>query len=186
MAIDLPALPRGSTIAPRGLRFGGDLRSVLGGPTQRMTRLGSRFAVDVDMPKMAAPCAAGLIAARLRAETLGDTLRLPIPQNGNGSAAGAPTATGGAINSAVLTKAGGGAIAVGMFFSFVAGGRSYLHMVTSVAGATLGVAPLLRASPVGHVLNFAAPVIEGLVDETAWTLERLRVIGQRFTITEAR
>ncbi len=186
MALDLPQLPRATTVSPRLLRFGGVLRPVLGGPDQPLSRLGSRFAVDVEMPPMAAACAAALIATRLQADALGEPLRLIVPQNGNGAAAGAPVATAGAVNSASVTKAGGGAIARGMFFSFTVGGRTYLHMVTSVAGNVLGVAPLLRASPVGQALNFAAPSIEGFVDGVAWSMSRMRFIGQSFTVSEAR
>lgn len=186
MAIDLPALPRGTKFSPRILRFGGDLPGVLGGPTTRVTRLGSRFAFDVELPTLEAACASKLVAARLQADTLGQTLRMAVPQNGKGALAGAPVAASGAVNSASLTKTGGGAVAVGMFFSFAAGGRTYLHMVTSVAGNLLGVAPLLRASPVGQVLNFAAPVVEGFVDGASWSIERLRFVSQSFSLSEDR
>lgn len=187
MPVDLPTLPRGATVSPRLVSFGGPLTPVLGGPVQRIARLGDRFAVEVEMPPLHADCAARLIAARLRAKTLNDTLRMPVPQAGNGAAVGAPIASAGAVNSASLTLPGAaGVVTVGMFFSFSVGGRSYLHMVTSVAGSVVGVAPLLRASPAGQALNFAAPVIEGDADGAAWSVQLGRFTSQRFTITEAR
>lgn len=186
MPIDLPQLPRKATVDPKLRRFGGDLTPVLGGPVTRLTRLGARFAIEVGLPQMDKVCAAEWISARARAEAEGETLRLVLPQLGDGAAAGAPVVTSGAVNSATVTKAGGGLVTEGMLFSFAAGGRTYLHLVTSVLGGTLGVAPLLRASPVGQALNFASPTVEGLVDEVAWSMSGMRFVGQRFTIAEDR
>lgn len=184
MAIALPPLPRGTTLSPRLISFGGDLRPILGAPTLRLQRLGSRFAIDVEMPKMARACASRLIAARLASEARSETLRLSVTQNGDGAAVGPKFATAGAANSAVITTAGAAGIEPGMFFSFQVGGHSYLHMATSVAGAVVGVAPLLRVNASGVALEFANPVAEGFVDAPAWTLERLLHIAQRFTLTE--
>jgi len=186
MPVTFPTIPRGTTFTPRLVRVSGDLTSPLGGPTQRITRLGSRYAADVALPSLDAACAARWLACPLRAEAEGLTLALVVPQMIKPKDLGAVTGTG-AVGSDVVTYAGA-APSVGMWFSFQAGGRAYLHFVTAVDGAahTLKVSPLLRKPmAAGTVLEFQAPVLEGFVDDTAWSLEFFRFVGHRFTITES-
>lgn len=182
MPIDLPALPRQATLEVRLQDFGGDLTPVLGGPVQRLSRLGSRLAVEVTLPTLDLACARTWIAARMRAKAEGQTLRLTLRQLG-GSPADRAAVSGVGTSVAVGSAAG---IEVGHLFSFVVGGVSYLHQVTAISGGNLSVAPMLRASPAGQTLNFVAPRIEGLVDGGEWSLERLRFVGQRFSLAEAR
>lgn len=176
MAIALPQLPRLAKVTPRLIDYGGTLRSSTGGPEQRILRLGSRFAVDVELPPMTEACAAAWIAARLRSVTTGETVVLTMPQTRTpaANAAGAGTA-----NSTVVTAAG----LVGQFFSVTAGGRNYLHQMVAAGVA----APRLRASFAG-TMEFVAPKLEGWLDgaEHGWTIERLRFVGQSFTIRENR
>jgi len=69
--------------------------------------------------------------------------------------------------------------------SFLAGGRNYLHKVTSVEVDALFVAPALRVVlPAGTALDFITPKLEGFPDETAWSLEYFRFVGHQFTLTE--
>lgn len=184
MSVALPELPRAARFAPRLIRAGGDLKSSLGGPTQRISRLGSRYAVDVALPTMDLACGQAWVAAQLQAEAIGATVRLALPQRRDLPTG--VTATGASGSTLVdVTGAGGAAIVAGMLFSFESGGVSYLHMVTGVDGAELSVAPRLRAALAG-ALEFEAPQVEGFLEETSWSVELLRFVGQTFTITEAR
>jgi hypothetical protein len=187
VTIALPGLPRGTDVNPKIVRFGGDLTPGLGGPILRISRLGSRWQFDIGLPPMDMDCAANWLAARAQADAEGDTLRLAVAKTAlvSGAAIAGRTATSGAGAGLVISSGAG--LAKGMLFSFVgADGHSYLHMVTAVAGANLHVAPLLRANPAGLALEFVAPVVDGFVDETAWTLQRLRFVGQSFSFVEDR
>jgi len=184
MTVALPLLPKQATVAPRLLRFGGDLLSALGGPTQRIVRMGSRFSVDVQLPTLDAECAGRWVAALLQADTLGQTVSLIVPQLGDGKVVGAATGTGNAGASS-LAISGGANLKAGLLFSFQAGGRFYLHQVTNIVSATeVGIAPLLRVGINGLALDFATPKVEGFVEETAWSVEFLRFVGQSFSLTE--
>jgi hypothetical protein len=66
--VELPDLPRQSKLKPKILRFGSDLTPSLGGPTQRLTRLGARFAVEITLPSVKEGCARTWLAARQKAK----------------------------------------------------------------------------------------------------------------------
>jgi hypothetical protein len=92
----------------------------------------------------------------------------------------------GSINSDAMTISGGAPL-VGQLFSFAAGGRNYLHMVTSISGGAMTVAPRLRAAASGAALDFVTPKLEGFLEgDTGWSIKRLRWIGQNFTLRENR
>jgi hypothetical protein len=180
-----PNLPRGAAVKPKLVRFGGDLTSALGGPTQRITRPGTRYAVDITLPTLDADCAARWLSASLQADTVGDTVGLVMPQ----TIVDARTLTGvagtGTAGTASVTVTGS-VPQVGAWFSFQAGGRHYLHLVTAAAGNVLTVSPLLRAALSGTPLEFVAPVLEGFTDEApAWDVEFSRFTSHAFTLTES-
>jgi hypothetical protein len=182
--IQLPTVPRGTTLKPKLIRYGGDLTSSLGGPTQRIVRLGSRYAVEVGLPSLDAVCGAEWVSCALQAEALGDTLGLAMPQTvpyvGNPNNVKG-TGTAGTPNVSIT----GGAPPVGCWISFVANGRHYLHLMTSVQGSTCTVSPILRASISALKLEVVAPVLEGFPDDlTQWDVEWFRFIGHSFTLTE--
>lgn len=181
--VQLPDLPRRTKVRQRLVEFGNDLTPFAGGPVQRLLRFGARYALEVTLPPMSLALARTFLAARARAATSGATLRVAVPTLGGGEAVTGRTATAGAGEG--LTISDGSGIEPGVFFSFVADGRSWLHMVTSVAGAALTVAPMLRADPTGQALEFSEPMIEGFADAVAWDLEALAV-GHTFTLTEER
>lgn len=184
MSVDLPQLPRLAKYAPRLIRAGGDLKSTMGGPTQRISRLGSRYMVGVELPTMDLDCGQAWVAAQLKAEAEGETVRLALPQRrALPTGVTATAAAGATVIGAART--GGVPIVAGMLFSFVAGGASYLHMVTGAEGGAVSIAPRLRVL-LSASLEFENPVIEGFLDDTSWNVERLRFIGQSFAITEAR
>ena len=108
-----------------------------------------------------------------------------MPQMVDASHMGAVTGTGAAASNAVTYV--GSTPSAGMWFSFVAGGRNYLHLITAVdqAGKVARVAPLLRKPMNGHHMEFVAPKLEGFVDDTTWSLEYFRFVGHKFTLTES-
>lgn len=180
----LPQLPKATRLNVRVIEFGNDLTSILGGPSQRLMRMGSRHAVDVALPPLDLACARTWLAARNKAQAEGMTLRLIMPQLGDGTALAGRTAVSGGGTSLTVNSAAG--ITPGLYFSFIVGDHAYFHQVTDVVGATLSVAPLLRADPAGQQLKFDEPRLQGFADAVAWDLERLRFVGQTFTITEDR
>ena len=184
MTVLFPTLPRGAVIGARLLRYGGDLVSVLGGPTQRIARIGSRYAVDVQLPTLDAECAGRWLGAVLMAETRGETVTLALPQMN--SVVGLVGATGtGAVGAGEIAYTGT-AVLPGTWFSFVANGRFYLHLVTAQPAAdTLAISPRLRTAIAAAPLEFAHPKLEGYVDDTAWSLEFVRFVGHAFTLTES-
>lgn len=185
MSVALPTAPRGTKWTPRFMRYGGDLTPVLGGPVQRIGRLGTRFSYQVDLPPMSKAIAAAWIAAIAQADATNDTLRLVVPQLTDGSAVTGRTAVSG-VGAGLVISSGAG-VAVGQLFSFVVAGHSYLHLVTSVSGSNLGVSPLLRVNPAGVALEFNSPAVDGFAPDGAnWTLEMLRFVGVSFAVNEDR
>ena len=183
MTVKFPVVPRGATISPHLVRTSGDLVSALGGPTQRITRIGSRYAAEVQLPSLDAECAARWLACPLQAEAEGSTLALVMPQMIDASHMLGVTATGAAASNALNYL--GPSPKPGMWFSFAHGGRNYLHLVTAVTGTAMKVAPLLRAPLSATPLEFIAPLLEGFCDDTTWSVEYFRFVGHRFTITES-
>lgn len=184
MPVLMPDLSRAARFSVRPIRAGGKLRSQLGGPTLPVSRLGDRYAVDVELEQMDLGPAGVWFAARLKADTEGLTVRLALPQRQV-----TPAGTSGTgVNGSTLIEVAGDWIHLiqpGMPFSFERTGVSYLHIVTGVDGSELSIAPRLRAT-LDAALEFSAPLIEGQVEGGTWTVERLRFVGQTFSIEEAR
>jgi hypothetical protein len=183
--IQFPTLPRGATVKPKLVRFGGDLVSSLGGPTQRITRPGTRYAAEIGLPTLDADCAAEWLSTSLQADAVGDTVGLMMPQ----TIPDMRTLTGvsgtGSAGTATVTVAGSIPV-VGAWFSFVANGRHYLHLVTKVASNVITVSPLLRTAMNAAPMEFVAPILEGFPDDPpSWDVEFFRFVGHSFTITES-
>ena len=157
--------------------FGRDLPTPMGGPSQRIGRLGARCRVTFStLPALAATAARGIQAVRAKARANGLTLVFVWPQAPYTAALGAPVVSGAGQQGSRLTIGGltpGAVLDAATFFSFVSpasGGRTYLHALTAAATAagdgtaTLSIAPMLRCKPAaGVALNFATPAIEGYV-----------------------
>lgn len=183
MSVTLPALPRQTRVSPSYRDFSARLTPPSGGQEQRVARLGDRWSVRYVLPPMGEAQALAFIAAQARATAEGATVRGVLPRSGD-----APTGvTGvGAANATLLTASSATGLAVGMFFSFEAGGHAFLHQVTGLTGAVLNIAPRLRAGANG-ALNFVEPVVEGFLDGgITWDVERLVHSGVSFTISEDR
>jgi hypothetical protein len=186
MTVAFPVVPRGTVLTPHVVRVGGDLVSVLGGPTQRITRVGTRYAMDVSLPTLDPACAALWLAAPLTADAVGDTLSLTVPQMIDITGTGTPLGTGTAGSNVVTFNSGGGTPpAPGMWFSVSVGGRHYLHLVTALlATGKIAISPLLRVNLSAAPMDFHTPTLEGFCGDTSWSLEWLRFVGLKFTITE--
>lgn len=194
MAITLGTLPRLTAYAMRAISAANDLQPVFGGPTQRLARKGSRFALDVKVPAMsAAGCGIGLIADLLRGET--ETIVLPVPDYVPAVSYGTPLVNGGGVVGSTLPVDGlpnGCVIAKGKFLSVILGGQRYVHIVTAQTTAngsgqaSLPIWPMLRTPTVDNaVVELAAPKIEGFVRPgQEWSISRLRAVGVEFTVAE--
>lgn len=181
-AIILPTLPLIQEAKCRLLTFGVRLEPGTGGPVQRAQRMGSRFGAELTIAALGEKDAGQLLGAILEAANTGSTVVASWPQAA-GNARGTPLVNGGSQAGSSLTVDGLNSLTIraGTFFSFTAGGRRYLHMVTRdvtpVAGAaTLTIAPMLRASPADNApLSFSQPEIEGFLSDAcnSWTIEML-------------
>ena len=196
MSITLPTSPAPTAgTTPRYLDFGSELVPPLGGPTQRLNRIGNRFAIDVALPPMRETLARPYIAALIRAKVEGAVMRFPQPGVTIGTP-GTPLVLGGNQSGETLVIDGltpGYVIRAGQFFSILHGGRRYLHMANLNATAngsgqvTLSISPMLRIIPADNaVVEIAQPMIEGFIagSELPWTLDVARIYGLSFSITE--
>lgn len=196
-AVELPDHPYCRTASPRLLDWGADLIPPLGGAVQRISRLGSRYALDVEMPPMPAEPTGRIWVSRLKR---GKTNRVvfPFPQlDINIGAPGTPlvkTAATGGTSFALKGLTPYYAIREGQFFSVIHGGRRYLHsadaqVIADAAGdATLTITPMLRtAVSVDDVVEIAVPIMEGYIegDDFGWNIDTARWIGLSFSVVEA-
>lgn len=179
--VTLPAIRAVKTDKIHFIDFGGQLKPFMGGPVQTIMRLGSRFALEVELPTMRTEPDGRLWGARLvRAKIFGalmgfrqDGLAIGLP--------GAPVVDGaGQTGFALHLRGFRGSYAVreGQAFSLVHAGRRYLHFaaapgIADGSGAlTLSIYPMLRISPTdGDLCEFSAPMIQGSLsgNEVAWT-----------------
>jgi hypothetical protein len=195
MSIALPSTPAPTTAVPRLLDFGILVTPPMGGPAQRVNRIGNRFAVDFTMPTLRAPNDRVFVSRLLRG--LSEGILIPFPQAIDEGAPGAPAVDGAAQQGSTIKLKGfavGYAVREGQFFSIIFGGRRYLHSATGDAAAdgsgrmTLGIAPMLRVSPNdGATCEVAQPMIEGFLSGNAqeWTFRTDRLTDVGFTVTEA-
>lgn len=198
MAVLLPSDPYpGAGTSPRYIDYGGELAPALGGPVQKLNRLGDRYALDVVLPPMEAEPTGRVFIQRLtRARKVGALMEFPQLGLVIG-APGAPLVNGAVAGGTSVPVKGltpGYVVREGQFFSIVVSGRRYLHssdseVIANGSGlATLTVSPMLRV-PLSNndVIEIASPKIEGLVqgNATAWDLDLAETIGLSFSIVEA-
>ncbi len=208
MTVQIVTLP--SSPAPSGATYtlvskATEMSGPLGGPTQRVLRVGSRFKVEFELPALKYGDARQWLARFIAAEAL--PAAILFPQRGfqpfNPAASdfvrvvGAQTAmtnTGGVLN------VGGGQpgfeLVSGQFFhlSAQADGRRYIHQIVSDVAfasdgtATLAIQPPLRVVPTAaDALEFVAPMIEGFITMGwNWQIALARRVSLKFTLTEDR
>jgi hypothetical protein len=192
--IALPSSPEPNGVSAKLLNFGRATQP-LGGDIQYVSRLGSRYVLQVSLPPMDFETARAWLAARLRAATEGATVTLSWPQPTQ-SSLGTPLVNGASqLGSSLIADGFTASIAIPQlaYFSFEKDSHTYLHAVTSSGSAsgggaaTMNIAPMLRVSPADNAaLNFTTPTIEGFMDtgDVEWTMDVLMHIGVSFTITE--
>ena len=180
-----------------------EMSGPLGGPTQRVLRVGSRFKADFQFPPMPYAIGRQWLARLITAEATPVAIR--FPQRGLSPAYVGALVVDGA--SAVPNANTGGVLAVrggtpnigvlsGQFFHVLSStdGRRYLHMVrddmalAATGKAGLNIVPPLRFTPVdGDLIEVVAPMIEGFVSMSwSWTIELVRRVGLKFTVIEDR
>jgi hypothetical protein len=193
MAIILQGLPRQTRYSMRAISAANTLSPAFGGADQRLSRKGSRFAIDVSIPALsAAGCGMGLIADLLRGET--ETLVLAIPEHLPAVAYGAPVANGVSTGSVLAVKGltAGAVIRKGKFLSIILSGQRFVYMVTAqvtvpIGGlANLPIWPMLRRPTAdGAVIELAEPKIEGFIEPGQdWSITSLKAVGMSFTLKE--
>lgn len=199
MPIMLPSTPAPSEPSVPFLRdFGGVLTPFLGGPEQRINRIGNRFGIRVTMPPMVASTDGRIFVSRL-AQAKTDRLLMRWPLDGfDPGDPGAPKVSAMTAGGQLLPIKGlsaGYQVLEGQPFSIIHGGRRYLHMFAAdgfANGAGILSAlifPMLRVGiSINDVLEIAVPMIEGHVlpgDELSWSNSLARRTSLSFSVIEA-
>lgn len=194
--INLPLHPSPASAEPALIDFGGFLTPALGGPVQRLERMGNRFRISVGMPPMHNE-AVGRTWVRALIQGKQEGARMPFPLLGfNPGAPGNTLVNGAAQSGRTLIVTGATpnyAFRDGQFFSIVTNGKHHLHMVTAeafasaIGQATLSIEPMIRVSPANNdVCHFGQPMIEGFIigDEQMWSMGLGNIIGLGFDLVE--
>lgn len=180
----------------RLMEFGATMTPFLGGPSQRLRRIGTRYAIDVTTIPMDMEPEGRILVARLkRGKQAGVRMRWVQPGLVIG-AVGAPTvrtATAGGMTLPITGGQPGGVLREGQMFSLSSGGRSYLYGIAAgivldangAADVALEV-PLRAIASVGDAVELTAPVIEGRIAGQDWTYEPDvdGVVAPQFAIEE--
>lgn len=187
--------PNGAT--PTLIDYGGVLRSALGGATQKIDRLGSRFRVDLTYPPMTEIDGRIFVSRLIRAKREGLRVEYPLLSVNQGLP-GAPKVNGAGQAGFTLAADGftpGYVGKEGYWLSIERAGQHYLHnVITDFTAngsgvATLNIFPALRIPFLDNdPINLAKPKIEGIVDgdEIGWQLSLAHLIEFSVTIEEAR
>lgn len=101
-AITLPTLPTIREARPRLVQFNTRLVPTLGGPEQRIQRMGSRFAVDFGIAALSPGPARSLLAAIMKAQSLGSTVVTSFPQPAFTDSIGTPLVNGASQTGSAL------------------------------------------------------------------------------------
>jgi hypothetical protein len=195
--IELPEGVVPNSMTATLIDFGGILRPPLGGPIQRVNRLGNRHRMAFTLPPMPNVAEGRVVISRLiRAKTEGIVLELPLAGVDQGSP-GSPLIKGAGQAGSSITIDGlrpGYGISEGFWLNIVTGGRRYLYNVAASTAAngsgeaTIQLSVPLRKSPADNdVILLQKPVIEGLIagDEVSWEISLAHHVGIGFEIEEA-
>lgn len=199
--IELATPPFGVTYRPRFISHRADLKPPFGGRWDVLGRMGSHFAVGVQLPRiLLREAAMAWIADLILAET--DTALLPWPQDPDlrGRLDSVVVDGGGQAGTTLALRGGraGAFIRKGQFVSLkveVSEGvfQRFLHMAAAratfdAAGeAALSIHPMLRVSPPdGAAVEIETPMIEGrIAPGVDWDVDELMSAGLAFEIEEA-
>lgn len=195
MSVALPNWPGPVSITPSMIRAGNDLRPPLGGPVQRINRMGDRFSFAVVMPPMDRADSDKWVALLLDGYDSTVTLEWAQPDGGVGNP-GAPVVNGYSQAGRLLNLRGfnaGYTVRTGQFMTIFAQGKHFALMPTADRTASAGglislpFLPMLRLSPPdGAPVEVSQPIIEGQLggDVEGWTIDVAQETGLTFTITE--
>lgn len=186
-----------NSAVPRLRDFGTTLTPFLGGPEQRINRLGTRFALTLTLPPQPTRDKALIIQSRLlRAREDRLLMEWPQPDLDIGNP-GAPLVSAAVMSGTALPLKGltpGYVLREGQMISINHAGRRYMEMVaaevTASASGTASVAiwPLLRTPlSINDVVEIASPKIEGQVspgEELSWQISVDRMAAFTFTLSE--
>lgn len=198
MAVELPDWAVPNSITPYLRDFGSVLTPFLGGPEQRINRVGTRFGIRVTLPPMPTKDKALIVQSRLlRGRESRLVMEWTQPDFDTGSP-GTPLVESGVLSGTTLPLKGmtpGYVVKEGQMLSIIHGGQRYMHMFsadgTVNGGGFLNAAiwPMIRTFlDEDDVVEIATPKIEGLVspgDELSWQIAVERMASFSFTLAES-
>lgn len=196
--IDLPTDPAPRDVSLTLLDFGNTIAPFLGGPEQRINRLGSRYSLAVTMPPMRNAEQGQKFVSRLtRGKSEGVKMKLPLGGVNPGTAAeiGEPKIWVSTSGRTIRLKGfvEGYTIKEGQMFSVETGGTHYVYMSNTEATVSAGgnvnleVSPLLRVPHlVDDRVHFLEPMIEGFIEgqDWQWSYALDHTVGIQFTVRE--
>ena len=197
MPVTLPTCPYPTDYQVLLRDFGAVLTPFLGGPEQRINRLGMRFGLRLTMPPMDAD--EGMVYLSRLLQGRQSTVILPWPLlDFDPGTSGAPLVSAAVTSGTTIPIKGltpGYQVKEGQFFSVIHAGRRYVYMFTADATAngsgnlSAAIFPLLRtALSINDVIEIAQPKIEGLVmpgEEISWQIGLDNAREFSFSVLEA-
>lgn len=188
-------IPREAEISIDELSWAKDMIPASGGEAQRQDRLGTRHAINVSIPALAAEACGLELGVDLALGRTGDGALMPIPEALPIVPYGLPSVTtAGQLGSQIELKGIpiGTVLRKGKWLNLTANGRIFAYYVranTTVTGANVIVPiyPMIRRSPASNsTVELSAPVIQGLVKEPVTRrFIRRRAMSYDFRIEEA-
>lgn len=195
--IELPDSPAPANVIPGLLYFGSTITPPLGGATQTIERLGTRYKIKVSMPPLPNQATALAFLSKLRrAKSEGIRMAWPLGGFQPGDPGPNPRVRFFAYSGRAMRLTGlndGYEIKEGQFFSVVSDGQNYLYEVTEtvVVGSSgeqdISVFPLIRATHApADPVHISRPVIEGIVhgQDFDWELSVEHLNSFEFEIHE--
>lgn len=191
----LPTCPEPDTATPRIISVRNELRSATGGNLQRLQRKGSKYALDVVLPRMG--YADSLAWMKLRSEA--GTVVMRVPQHDlEIGAPGLSVRVNGAGQAGSSLVVDGVApfypLRMGQFLTHISpAGRRRLYCCDAAVTAngagqlTIPLETMLSSPPADNdVIEIAGAMIEGfpVIDPNLWTTDFAREVGLSFTIEE--
>lgn len=197
MPVTLPTCPYPTDYQVLLRDFGAVLTPFLGGPEQRINRLGMRFGLRLTMPPMDAD--EGMVYLSRLLQGRQSTVILPWPLlDFDPGTPGAPLVSAAVESGTAIPIKGltpGYQVKEGQFLSVIHSGRRYVYMFTADATAngsgnlSAAIFPLLRtALSTNDVIEIAQPKIEGLVmpgEEISWQIGLDNAREFSFSVLEA-
>jgi hypothetical protein len=197
--ITLPDYPSPAAADIGMVDFGAFLTPSLGGPVQRVERMGNRFRLSATMPPMKSDkLGRQWVSALIRGKQEGARIELPLGGFKPGTP-GSPTVDGAGQAGRTLAITGATpnyVVRDGQWFNHVtATGERLLYMnvgetiLDGSGDGTLDIEPMLRAEPGdGDAVDFGKPTIEGFImgEEQMWSLALGNFIGIGFDLVEAK